>query len=281
MLRKNLKTTTEKMLQKVTLSVDLEPNKDGSLKGIQDAMEWFDRTVPCGTVYTTYDVAKEIPEIVLMLSADHEIGVHVHPREFGHKHDQLAELDKGRQYELIERTRDKVAEAADLKTEDVNSFRAGRHSANKETFEVLDDLGFIIDASINIRYTDYLPSYLTKKEKPFYLENGLLEIPTTFYRPPLFSRVGIRILPQRQLTATANTLRTDSRICTGKEAIQNLFSSVDDAVSMYMHPYDATDYHSSLENNGVQFRQRFVEVISELDESCCFVTASDLVNNTF
>ena len=27
-------------------SVDLEPNKDDTLDGIRDAMEWFDETIP-------------------------------------------------------------------------------------------------------------------------------------------------------------------------------------------------------------------------------------------
>lgn len=268
------------MSRKILFSVDLEPNKDDSLEGIQDSMEWFDQAVPRGTVYTTYRIAKEFPGIVSMLATDHEIGVHVHPREFGHEHDQLAELSKNQQLKLIQKTRDKLAEATDLKTEDIISFRAGRHSASEGTFEVLDDLGFSIDASINVRYTDYLPPSLTGRNAPFYLQNGLLEVPTTFYKPPLFSRVGVRVFPQRQLTATANTLRTDFRICTGTQAIQNLFSSVDDAVSMYMHPYDATDYHSQLENNGTQFRQRLVRVFSELDENWCFVTASDLVHDS-
>ena len=259
-------------------SVDLEPNKDDTLDGIRDAMEWFDETIPRGTVYTTHRIATELSDVVSMLATDHEIGVHVHPREFEHEHDQFAELTPERQRELIATTRESVAEAAGIDEKDIVSFRAGRHSASEETFNVLSDLGFEVDASINVRYTDYLPAPLTNRSEPFYLDNGLLEIPTTYYRPHLFSRVGVRVFPQRELTATSNTLRTDSPICTGNQAIRNLFSAVEDGISMYIHPYDATSYHSDLENNGEVFRRRMEEVLSTIDRSHRFVTAAELLD---
>lgn len=141
----------------LAFSVDLEPNKDGTLTGIEKAMAWFDETVPRGTVYTTYRIATELPDVVAALAVDNEIGVHVHPREFGHDHDQLAELSTDRQRGLIRRTRAAVAEAASMRSDDIVSFRAGRHSASEATFAVLADLGFTVDASINVRYTEYLP----------------------------------------------------------------------------------------------------------------------------
>lgn len=258
-------------------SVDLEPNKDDTLGGIRDAMEWFDETVPRGTVYTTHRIATELSEVVSMLATDHEIGVHVHPREFEHEHDQLAELTPERQRELIATTRESVAEAAEIDEKDIVSFRAGRHSASEETFDVLSDLGFEVDASINVRYTDYLPASLTNRSEPFYLDNGLLELPTTYYRPSILSRVGLRIFPQRELTATANTLRTDSPVYSGTRAMRELVSSVS-GVSMYIHPYDATSYHGDLENNGEVFRRRVEEVVSTIDRSHRFVTAAELLD---
>lgn len=258
-------------------SVDLEPNKDNSLEGIRAAMEWFNQIIPRGTVYATHRIATELPDVVLMLSEDHEIGVHVHPREFGHEHDQLAELPAKRQRKLIVQTRGELANAADLSPNDIVSFRAGRHSASEETFSVLAGLGFKVDSSINVRYTDYLPAELTKRRKPFWIEDGLLEVPTTYYRPPPISRVQIRVFPQRMLTATANTLRKDSPICSGERAIQNLISSVDAGISMYMHPYDATGYHSNLKNNGNSFRRRVENFLSTGEHNFWFCSASDLL----
>lgn len=260
----------------LAFSVDLEPNKDDTLVGVEEAMEWFDRTVPRGTVYTTYRIATELPDVVASLSTDHEIGVHVHPREFGHDHDQLAELPVDRQRELIQRTRTALAEAAAIDLDKIVSFRAGRHSASEATLDVLADLGFKVDASINVRYSDYLPSPLISTSGPFHLENGLLEVPTSFYRPSLFSRVGLRVFPQRELTATASSLRTDSPICSGPRAIRELFSAIEDGVSMYMHPYDATDYHTDLENNGAAFRSRVQKLFATVGDRWLFVSTSEL-----
>lgn len=260
----------------VAFSVDLEPNKDGSLDGIRDAMEWFDDTVPRGTVYATYRIARELPDVLERLAEDHEIGVHVHPQEFGHERDQLAELSSTRQRELIRTTRHALADAASITPEGITAFRAGRHSAGRDTFAALSELGFAIDASVNVRYTDYLPKSMTSRTEPFSLDNGLVELPTTYYRPPLLSAVGVCASPHRTVTATANTLRTDSWICSGDRSIRGLFAAVDSGVSMYMHPYDATTYHDSLENNGPEFRRRVTEL---LGDGTKFVTASAVVKS--
>lgn len=245
-------------------SVDLEPNKDGSFTGVEDAMEWFDSTVPRGTVYATYDIATEMPQLLARLNESHEVGVHVHPREFGHEHDQLAELDRDRQRELIARTRTAVADAVDTPAAAVTAFRAGRHSASEVTFEVLAELGFSVDASININYTKYLPERLRTRQTPFELAAGLLEVPTTFGRPPLCSTLGLRTFPGRTFTATANTLRTDTRGTTGLTALQWLLDA-EDGVSFYFHPYDATSYHADLENGGEPFRQRLETLLERFD----------------
>lgn len=252
-------------LEWLAFSVDLEPNKDDTLDGIPDAMTWFDEVVPQGTVYSTYRIATELPDVVADLADDHEIGVHVHPREFGHEHDQLAELPAARQRELIRTTREALADAIGTEAGEIVSFRAGRHSASETTLDVLADLGFAVDASVNVRYDDYLPETLTRRTGPFHTENGLLELPTTYVRPRIVSRAGLRVFPQRTLTATANTLRTDSPICSGERAMRALFETVDGGVSMYMHPYDATEYHADLENGGDVFRRRVEALLADSD----------------
>ncbi|MBX0303040.1 polysaccharide deacetylase family protein [Haloarcula salinisoli] len=262
------------MTEWVAFSVDLEPNKDDTLDGVAEAMDWFDDVVPRGTVYATHRIATELPEVVADLAADHEIGVHVHPREFGHEHDQLAELDADRQRELIRRTRSTLAEVASVDKREVTAFRAGRHSASETTFEVLQELGFEVDASINVRYTNYLPESLTARQNPFTLDSGLFELPTTYARPPLLSLVGLRLFPNRELTATANALRSDRRGCSGLRALSWLRAE-SNGFSMYMHPYDATTHHADLENAGSEFRNR-VERLLDPVAPAAFVTASEL-----
>lgn len=260
----------------VAFSVDLEPNKDDSLDGVSEAMEWFDDVVPRGTVYATYRIATELPDVIERLATDHEIGVHVHPREFGYDHDQLAELDAGRQRDLLTETRSSLAKAADIPEDEVTAFRAGRHSASETTFDVLADLGFEVDASVNVRYTEYLPKPMTRRQTPFQLKSGLIELPTTWARPPLFSRVGLRSFPGRTLTATANTLRTDTWMVSGLRALVWLVDAVDGGVSMYIHPYDANAHHADPENCGRPFRSRIKQLLDSVESRSEFVTASEV-----
>lgn len=259
----------------VSLSVDLEPNKDGSLVGVEEAMKWYNNTIPRGTIYATHQTAIKKPDLLRRLKSNHEIGVHVHPREFGHKEDQLAKLSVQRQKKIIQRTQMAVADAIDCMPSSITSFRAGRHSASEKTLEILSELDFDIDASINIRYDNYLPGYLRKRSKPFRLTDDLLEIPTSYSHPSILSRPGIRTFPTGVLTATANTLRSDHLICSGSRALQYLYSRSDGGVSMYIHPYDATDYHTDLENAGATLRNR-VEYLVDWTERQ-FIAAADVL----
>lgn len=43
---------------------------------------------------------------------------------------------------------------------------------------------------------------------------------------------------------------------------------------MYMHPYDATNYHDDLENSGATFRRRVESLLDRTDVE--FVTANDV-----
>jgi hypothetical protein len=247
----------------VAFSVDLEPNKDGTLNGVRDAMEWFDRTVPRGTVFATYRIATELPDLLAELAASHEIGVHVHPREFGHEHDQLAELHRERQAELISTTRDAVADAIGKQSVAINSFRAGRHSIGEKIFSVLNHLNFAVDASVNIRYNDDLPQTVYCKSEPFEY-NGIIEVPTSYASLPLLSSCAVRKLMERPVTATAATLRHDIIGCPGTVAVKHILQK-SRLGSFYAHPYDATDYHK-LNNCGRIFRHRFERLINAVDQ---------------
>ncbi|MUW13428.1 polysaccharide deacetylase family protein [Halorubrum sp. CBA1125] len=258
------------MADSALFSVDLEPNKDGTMDGVRDAMEWFDRVVPRGTVFTTYRIAAEAPDLLATLSESHEIGVHVHPREFGHDSDQLAELPRDRQWELVKRTREEIT---DVIGNEPISFRAGRHSASLETVDVLQELGFAVDASINVRYDGYLPATLTKRSEPFEL-NGLLEVPVTHGTLPIFSTCGLRALAERPVTATAATLRADRWKCSGTSALTELAANAE-VFSFYMHPYDATNHHG-LENTGMEYRERLEVLLNQLTDAV-FVAIGDLV----
>lgn len=259
----------------LAFSIDLEPNADGSFEGVRRVTKWFDTHVGRGTIYVTNETAKELPDSVFALARAHEIGIHVHPREFGYEHDQLAELDKEAQRELIGRTRRSVAEAAGLRTGDLTSFRAGRHSASQVTLSLLAELGFEIDASVNVRYDRFIDEEIRTRVTPVRLATGLVELPTTYVTPRILTRVGVDSLPDRIVTATANTLRTDSLLATGTEKIRYVMQHGPEICSMYMHPYDASDYYPDLENTGSVFRERMESCFGFADE---FVSASDVAS---
>ncbi|AGN00942.1 hypothetical protein L593_04965 [Salinarchaeum sp. Harcht-Bsk1] len=229
-------------------------------------MDWFSNTIPQGTVFTTHRIATEIPGLISELADQHEIGVHVHPKEFGYDHDQLAELPPNVQSEVISSTRGAIADAIGVDPDSIRSFRAGRHSASEATIEILRDLGFLVDASVNMRYTQHLPSSITQRSKPFNWD-GIFEIPTTFDKIPLFSRYGLR----GTVTATANTLKTDRLLCSGTKAIKYLLSATD-FVSFYMHPFDAI---SNNNQGGAEFRQRVERLFSTSDDKIQYITASE------
>ncbi|OYR68906.1 hypothetical protein DJ79_04605 [Halorubrum ezzemoulense] len=266
-------------LEWIAFSVDLEPNKDDSMDGIREAMEWFDQTIPRGTVYATHRIARELPEVVSMLAEDHEIAVHVHPREFGHEDDDLAALEPDRQRELIADTRVAVAEAAGLDERDLTAFRAGRHKASPATLSVLADLGFELDASVNVRYREHMPADVADRVAPFVHESGLVELPTTYSEPPLLSRVGVRAGLGGNVTATAHELRSDRLFCCGSRALSWLLEETASVFSMYMHPYDATEYHEELQNNGQIFRKR-IENLFRTRRPTEFLTASSISTDT-
>lgn len=247
------------MAQQALISVDLEPNKDDTMDGVRDAMAWFDETVPQGTVFATHRIATKAPDLLSTLVESHEIGVHVHPREFGHDHDQLAALPPDRQREIIAQTRSEIADATG--TEPV-SFRAGRHSASRETLSVLKDLGFDVDASVNVRYDEYLSSDLTERSEPFEI-TGLTEVPVTHGTLPVLSSCALRAVAERPVTATAATLRADQWGCSGLTALMRLVERAE-VFSFYMHPYDATDHHD-LENGGETFRRRLEKLVGEVE----------------
>jgi transcriptional regulator with XRE-family HTH domain len=261
----------------MAFSVDLEPNPDGSYVGVAEAMDWVDDLVPRSTVYTTYRVATEKPDLVAALAEGHQLGVHVHPREFGHDHDSLAALPRGRQRELITETRRAIADAAGISTAELTAFRAGRHQVSEETLDVLAALEFTVDASIHVRYRDHLPAALAARHGPFELDTGLVELPTTYGYPPVFSRARLWTFPRGVVTATAHALRTDSVGCSGHRALSWLCSSADAVVSMYMHPYDATDY-AAIHNGGATFRRRLQRLLERYHGE--FVTASDVYHAT-
>lgn len=255
------------------VSMDFEPNGDGSTTGLGEALDWFDAAVPRGTIFATRDAAEAFGERLAELSNSHELAVHVHPLEFGHEHDVLARLDPDEQRRLVRETRTAIAAATGTPADELTAFRAGRHAASETTFDVLAGLGFAVDASVNRTYRAHLPAAITDRHGPFRLDCGLLELPTTSAVVPLLSRTGLAAPLWRRVTATASTVRADRGLTTGDRRLRAALAAArPEVVSIYVHPYDVTGYHADLPNAGETFRARCEGLLSMCS---AYVTATD------
>jgi len=58
--------------------------------------------------------------------------------------------------------------------------------------------------------------------------------------------------------------------------MRGLVDAADGVVSMYMHPYDATDNHTALENSGPEFRSRLKRLLDAMADGIDFVAASEI-----
>lgn len=250
-------------MTKLALSIDLEPNPDGTISDVPEIMRWYDNLVQGSTIYTTYKIATEIPQIVAELSRSHEIGMHVHPKEFGYEHDDFTKLSYENKRKIISTTMEELLSIRGV--DSVDSFRAGRHCIDDDTLNLIREEGFSVDASYNINYGG---AKNIDSKHPVLLSNNLVELPVSYYEPRWLSKQGLNkiLRKNRFITATASTLRSDTRISNGVELLKPLFTDSEiDIVSMYLHPYDLSDNSTNIKNSGAECRARLKHIIKESD----------------
>lgn len=106
------------------------------------------------TFFLCGEVAENCPHLFTGLKK-HCIGVHTHPFTHGNifkgtspndrERDRLERYTFGEQYKMISEDLDLITDSLGVKPK---VFRAGKYSANKDTFKVLNDLRFKIDCSM-------------------------------------------------------------------------------------------------------------------------------------
>lgn len=90
-----------------------------------------------------YDKIKNV--ITYIKEKGHDVGVHVHPHHMpGETRHFLFDYTKEEQYKIIEECTNKYIE---ITSERPASFRAGKYGANRDTLDILNELGYAYDFS--------------------------------------------------------------------------------------------------------------------------------------
>lgn len=109
----------------------------------------------------------------------HDVGVHIHPDHMADKKRLfLSEYSKIEQYQIISMCTDLYEQALGVRP---LSFRAGKYSANRETLDIIAQLGYKVDFSefYGQKWCHIDPP--VAKVNVQRLDNGLIEIPVTSY----------------------------------------------------------------------------------------------------
>ena len=168
----------------------------GDFGGIPLLMDIFDEYEVKGLFFVdfaeAFDYGKSKIEDVVryIVSRGHDVGVHIHPDHMTTTKKQfLFEYDYDEQLDIIRRCTDLYRE---IIGRDPVAFRAGKYGANRQTLEILAELGYAADFSQFYGYNKWchIDPPVTGNES-IRLDNGLIEIPVMSYNhffPCLFSR---------------------------------------------------------------------------------------------
>lgn len=157
----------------------------GQLCGIDMLMDILDKYKMRGLFFVdiaeAWDYGEEkIAEVLKHIKTrGHEVGVHIHPDHMADKKRLfLSEYDYEEQYEIIRKCTDFYE---NILGEKPLAFRAGKYGANRETLDILAELGYRVDFSefYGQKWCHIDPP--VAKVNPQKLENGLIEIPVTSY----------------------------------------------------------------------------------------------------
>jgi peptidoglycan/xylan/chitin deacetylase (PgdA/CDA1 family) len=179
----------------VALTIDTESDVDAkqnhipeyrNIKKLKILISILKKHNITSTFFVTPDIVNNCNNMISELySKDFEIGTHIHPDLIGSFSQQLADLSYTVQKKLIRNATSLITKEFCKPT----SFRAGRYSANQDTFKILDELGYKIDSSVT-PYTSWIKdggqdwrnysAYLTK-----FPSTDIIEVPITIFPFPI------------------------------------------------------------------------------------------------
>lgn len=133
----------------------------------------------------------------------HDVGVHIHPHHMPNENRQfLYEFSREEQYNIIKKCTDKFF---DMTGTFPKSFRAGKYGANRETLDILDELGYKYDFS-----EFYSQKWCGIKPEVAYIlpqkYKRLIEFPVSIYKsfeiPKIYKRYD-----KLEITSNTNELK--------------------------------------------------------------------------
>ena len=158
---------------------------DNGYYGIKKIMEEFDKVGAKVLFFVdfaeAFDYGKEKIEKVVRVILDrgHDVGVHIHPDHMADKNRMfLWEYSYDEQFEII-------SKCTDLYTEIVGhkplSFRAGKYGANRDTLDILSELGYRYDFSqfYHQKWCGIKPPITVNAPCKY---KGLVELPVTMHK---------------------------------------------------------------------------------------------------
>lgn len=123
---------------------------------------------------------EKIKEVIdYIIKKGHDVGVHIHPHHMPNESRHfLYEFSRGEQYDIIKKCTDKFIEMVGTPP---TSFRAGKYSANYDTLDILDELGYKYDFSefYSQKWCGIEPeiAYILPQQY-----KGLVEFPVSIYK---------------------------------------------------------------------------------------------------
>lgn len=159
--------------------------KDGKICGIDMIMDMLDQYQIRGLFFVdiaeawAYGDSKIAKVLRHIRERGHDVGVHIHPDHMADKKRMfLSEYSKDEQYRII---RDCTEFYVGVLGEKPIAFRAGKYGANRETLDVLAELGYRVDFSefYGQKWCHIDPP--VAKVNVQRLDNGLIEIPVTSF----------------------------------------------------------------------------------------------------
>ncbi|MDI6819561.1 MAG: polysaccharide deacetylase family protein [Candidatus Hodarchaeaceae archaeon] len=213
-------------MRNIALTIDVEqdvPPSLGTWRGVENGLptllELLSKHDIRATFFITGQVAERFPKLVKEISRRHEVACH------GYRHERIDKLGAREQLRIIDLATKTLVNTTGLK---VLGFRAPNFKPNVHTFEALERLGYVYDAS-NASYK------IGPNANRFKLAEIPNTLPSSFLRlpPSLSTRVLHLCLVALPLTVLdfhvwevveIKGVRFDCRFATGEVALHRLDS---------------------------------------------------------